>query len=98
MFMCTGRIFEIRLSIKLSGEGGFREEKKQSQSHDRIQNRSKTMAQEHKKIKSDQLKVGKEKAESNYATIVRNQYEWFERLADRIDANPKPRPAGAERP
>jgi len=95
LFRCT---LTIVLNIELTEGNGFREEKKQSQSNGRIQNRSKNVAQAQKKTRSDQVKVGKEKADANYATIVRNQYEWFERLADRIDANPKPRPAGAERP
>jgi hypothetical protein len=96
--MSFRRTLSIVLNIELTEESGFREEKKQSLSNDRIRNRGKTMAQEQKKTKSDHIRVEKEKADANYATIVRNQYEWFGRLADRIDANPKPRPAGAERP
>src|SRR2546427_7934715 len=92
----------VRLSIEVREGGVDRRVAKTAgeftDEADRVRNGSNKAMKNKKQVQSQQVQNSQKKVEANYARIVEAEYEWYGRLADRIDADPRPRPAGAQRP
>jgi hypothetical protein len=95
---CKRRVISVQISITSIGTPDFQSEKATTKfASGNAQNRSNKMKVK-KQTQSAQTHGSQGKIEPDYARIVNTEYDWYRRLADRIDADPRPRPAGAQRP
>jgi hypothetical protein len=94
---CKRRVISVQISITYIDAPEFESDKTKNFASGNVQNRSNEMKVK-KQAQSAQTHGSQGKIEPDYARIVSTEYDWYRRLADRIDADPRPRPAGAQRP